>query len=153
MRTTSRSRILTTIRVVQKCLLREFLVWGVRFDIYLLLSGCRAVIGRMSYPIAPYIYYVYIPWFWFVTCKKQRMTLLTLWPFLAQSGHMEFAVFQHIITERVKRVKKVMCFSDYSCAQLWAQREQYRHVREGWSWLVIGLWVGLKSRILSIKHR
>ena len=40
--------------------------------------------------------------------KKYRMTLLTLWHFLAQKDLVKSAMFQQIITERVKRV---MCLS------------------------------------------
>ena len=39
------------------------------------------------------------------------MTLLTLWHFCAHNDLIKLLIFQHIIIERVKRVKKVMCFS------------------------------------------
>ena len=38
------------------------------------------------------------------------MTLLTLWHFYAQCGLLDLTIFQHVIIERVKRVKKVMHF-------------------------------------------
>ena len=56
-----------------------------------------------------------------------------------QSDLVELAIFQHIITDRVKRVKKVMRFSLNRIANV----KLLTCIKIGGRWLVIGFWVGL----------
>ena len=115
-------------------------------------SWDRSGIEPYTYPTAPYIYYVYIPWFCFVHVKKiENDPFDPLALLRAQWPYKIAYISAHYHRKGQKGQKGHVFFFEIEAD--WQSAKLKEAKLEGWCWLVSGFWVGLKSRIHPTKLR